>query len=149
MPSATQALLPLRCLGGWTAGCGGNRNPEKDIQLPGQEVAATLLEDMRLCQEYDCHHFGEGHTSVHPGIQGADASDQRTSLTVRRQHRDKSIQVSTPGGLQTPSNQPTPTPPYYPLTPSQTHHHPSTYGRSRHRDLNTNERTGGGGGWLV
>ena len=51
VPPAEQALLPCCCLGGWTSGCEGNGNSEKDSQSPGQKLAATLLEDVWLLQE--------------------------------------------------------------------------------------------------
>ena len=51
IPLAAKALLPLCCLGGWTAGCGGDGYLEKNIHLHGHKVAATLLEDVRLRQE--------------------------------------------------------------------------------------------------
>ena len=51
MNPAAQALPPLCCLGGWTAKCGDNGNPEKDSQSPGQKVAATLIYDMWVRQE--------------------------------------------------------------------------------------------------
>ena len=51
MPIAAQALLPLYRLGGWFDGRGGDDNPEKDSQLPGHQVAATLLEDVQVRQE--------------------------------------------------------------------------------------------------
>ena len=50
LPIVAQALLPICCLGGLTDGCGGDKNPEKESQLPGQKLAATLLEDMQLRQ---------------------------------------------------------------------------------------------------
>ena len=43
MPPSAQKILPLCRLDGWTAGSGGDRNPEKDIQSPGHEVVVTLL----------------------------------------------------------------------------------------------------------
>ena len=46
MPPLAQALLPLFRFGGWIAGSGGNRNPEKVSQSPGHQVAETLLEDV-------------------------------------------------------------------------------------------------------
>ena len=51
MPPAAQELLPLFCLGGWISGCGGDRYPEEDSQLPGHRVAEILLMDVRLRQE--------------------------------------------------------------------------------------------------
>ena len=51
IPPEFQALLPLFCLDGWTAWSGGDSNPENYIQSPGHNVAATLLEDVRLRQE--------------------------------------------------------------------------------------------------
>ena len=51
MPPSEQALLPLCCLGVWTAGYGGDGNPENDSQLPGHKVAATLLKYVWLRQE--------------------------------------------------------------------------------------------------
>ena len=100
--------------------CGGDGNPEKDSQLPGHKVAATLLEDVWLRQGYYFHHFGVGHTSVYPGIQGYDASDQRTAAKVGRRRWDKPIQVSASGILQTPSNHLPPTPPLYHTNPTTT-----------------------------
>ena len=103
---------PFFFLGGWNAGHGGNRNPEKDSQLPGHQVAETLLEYVQVRQEYNSHHFGARHTPVHTGIQGAVASDQCTAATVGRRRWAKHIEVSTPGGHQTLSNHPpSPTPP--------------------------------------
>ena len=41
IPPAVQALLRLRRLGGRISWSGGDSNPEKVSQFPGQEVAAT------------------------------------------------------------------------------------------------------------
>ena len=117
MTPAAQALLPICFLGGWISGFGGYGYPEEDIYLPRNKVAATLLEDVQLGQEQDCHQFGEGYTSLYPGIQGAGASDQRVSPTVGRRRQAKPIQVSVPGGLQTPS---TPPPPLHHPNPTTT-----------------------------
>ena len=113
-----QALLPLFFLGGWNAGHGGNRNPEKDSQLPGHQVAETLLEYVQVRQEYNSHHFGARHTPVHTGIQGAGALEHCTEGTLGRLLWAKPIQVSAPEGHQTLSKQPPLPPPYIIPTPS-------------------------------
>ena len=51
MTPAAKSIIPLCCLGGWTAGCEGDCNPEKYSQSPGHKVTATLIEDVRLRQE--------------------------------------------------------------------------------------------------
>ena len=51
MPPAVLALLPLCCLGGWTAVGGGDGNPEEVSQLPGHQVGKILLKDVRIRQE--------------------------------------------------------------------------------------------------
>ena len=48
VPTSAQALLHICCLSGWISGGGGDSNPEKVSQLPGHQVAATLLEDMMV-----------------------------------------------------------------------------------------------------
>ena len=51
MTLAAQTLLPLCCIGGWTDGCGGNGNTEKDSQSPGHKVVATLIKDVQVRQD--------------------------------------------------------------------------------------------------
>ena len=51
MPPAAPALLPLCCLGGWTAGVGGDGNLEEVSQSPGHQVVAILLKDVWIRQE--------------------------------------------------------------------------------------------------
>ena len=51
----------------WAAGCGGRGYPEKDSNTTHNKVSATLIKDVRIRQEWDCHKFGAGHTPVHPG----------------------------------------------------------------------------------
>ena len=51
MHTVAQVLIPRCYLGEWTVGCVGDGKPEKDIQLPGRKVAATLLKDVRVRQE--------------------------------------------------------------------------------------------------
>ena len=48
MPPEAQELLPLYRIGGWTAWGGGDSNLEEVSQLPGHQVEATLLEDVRV-----------------------------------------------------------------------------------------------------
>ena len=50
MPPAAPELLPLSRLGGWTAGGGGDDNPEEVSQLPGHQVELFLLKDVRIRQ---------------------------------------------------------------------------------------------------
>ena len=82
LPQAASALLPLCCLSGRAAGGGGDSYSEKDIQSPGHQVEAVLLEDMWIRQEYDCNHFGAHHPSLHTRILGASTPDQRTATPV-------------------------------------------------------------------
>ena len=51
MHTVAQVLIPRCYLGEWTVGCVGDGKPEKDSQLPGHKVAATLLKDVRVRQE--------------------------------------------------------------------------------------------------
>ena len=50
MPPATTELLPLYCLGGWTAGGGDEGNLEKVMESPGHQVEAFLLKDVLIHQ---------------------------------------------------------------------------------------------------
>ena len=58
---------------------------------------ANLLTDVPIHQEWDCHHFGTGHTPVRPGFQGAGTQDKRPVPAVGRRRRAKPIKVSAPG----------------------------------------------------
>ena len=71
MPPAMSTFFAVRRLRLWDTGCGGSGFPEKDSQMNHNKVAATLLQDVRIRQQQDCHHFGAGNTLVHPGVQGA------------------------------------------------------------------------------
>ena len=51
LPPETSSLLPLCRLGGQADGVGGDGYPEKDIQSPGHQVEAALLEDVWIRQE--------------------------------------------------------------------------------------------------
>ena len=51
MPPEAPKLLPPFRLVGWTAGGGGDVNPEEVSQSPGHQVEATLLKDVWIRQE--------------------------------------------------------------------------------------------------
>ena len=51
MPPVAQTLLPIFRLGGFVSGSGGDSNHDKVIYLPGHQVAATLIKDVRVHQE--------------------------------------------------------------------------------------------------
>ena len=51
MPTPAQSTLPLCRPGGWTDGGGGDGNLEEVSQSPGHQVKATLIKDVRVCQE--------------------------------------------------------------------------------------------------
>ena len=76
-------------------GCGGVRYPENYIQLLRKKVAAALIQDVYIGQDYDCHHFVAGFTPMHPGVQGADPQHQRPSPAVGRRRQAEPVQVST------------------------------------------------------
>ena len=86
-PEAPELLL-LCSLGGWTAGGEVNGNLGEVSQSPGHQVEATLLEDVWVCQEKDCDHFGAYHPPLHTGILGAGAPDQCAAAPVGRCRRD-------------------------------------------------------------
>ena len=79
-----------------SAGVGDNGYPKKDIQLPRNKVAASLLEHVKICQEQGCHNFCAGHTPVHTGVQVSGAQDKCLVPAVVRQYQDQPIQVSAP-----------------------------------------------------
>ena len=43
--------FPSLCLHQWVTGCGGWGYPEKDSHLLNKQVAATIIKDIRICQE--------------------------------------------------------------------------------------------------
>ena len=96
MPPAAQTILSLCCLRRRTSRSGGDSYPKKDSQSPCNKVAATLLTDVQIRQEYDRYHFCAGHTLVHTGIQGAISQDKHPSTTLGRCRWDQTIQVSAP-----------------------------------------------------
>ena len=51
MPTEAPELLPLCRLGGWTAGGGGDANPEEVRQLTGHQVEEILLKVVWIRQE--------------------------------------------------------------------------------------------------
>ena len=60
-------------------------------------MAAILLKDVGIIQEYYCHYFGVRHTPVHAGVQGNGTSNQRAMTTVGGQLRSKPLPICTPG----------------------------------------------------
>ena len=96
MPPATHKLLSLCCFRRQASGCGGNRYPEKVSQPNCKKVLATLLADVQIIQEQYLHHYGTGHTPVHPGFQGARAQYKRPALVVGIRRRDQPMKVSAP-----------------------------------------------------
>ena len=71
MPPMMPKLIALPCLCQFYSGCGGYGYPKNDSHPSRIKLAATLLQDVRIRQEYDCHNFGSGHIQVYPGVQGA------------------------------------------------------------------------------
>ena len=63
-------------------------------------MAATLLKDVRIRQDWDYHHFGAVHTLVHPGVKGAGKSDQRATPAMERWIKTEPLPIGTPGKTQ-------------------------------------------------
>ena len=51
LTTKTSTILSLSFLSQWVAGGGGDGFPEKESQLPRKKLAATQLENMRICQD--------------------------------------------------------------------------------------------------
>ena len=64
-------------------------------------MAATLLKDVRIRQEYYFHHFGAGHTPVHPGVQDAGTSYQLAAPEVVGRLWPKTLPIGAPGKTET------------------------------------------------
>ena len=56
---------------------------------------------MRIRQEYYVHHFGAGHTPVHPGVQDAGTSYQLAAPAVVGRLWPKTLTIGAPGKTET------------------------------------------------
>ena len=71
LPPAALSIIPFCRLRLWTTVCGLGGKSKTISQPPHDQVEATLLKDVRICQEQDSDHAGPNDASLNPGISGA------------------------------------------------------------------------------